>query len=151
MRYSHFFINPPIIIISSLLLSVTLNIYCPTYFLFPKQYNFIGIILIFISLISIIYCFIQFLKFHTTPIYGKKSNKLITDGLYAYSRNPLYLSWIIFLLGVDIILGNLSTFIGLLFFIIFTNFLIVPTEEKMLEKIFSEKYFNYKKQVPRWI
>jgi protein-S-isoprenylcysteine O-methyltransferase Ste14 len=76
---------------------------------------------------------------------------LITFGPFRYSRNPIYLGMTIILFGVEILLGSLSPFIFPIIFLIIINKSIIPDEENKLEKIFGEKYLDYKTEVRRWI
>ena len=75
----------------------------------------------------------------------------MTSGLFAYSRNPIYLGFTIALIGVAIVLGNLFALDGLLAFIFATNFWYIPFEEVAMENQFREDYLAYKKKVRRWL
>jgi len=55
------------------------------------------------------------------------------------------------LLGVAVLLGTLVTFAFPVLFVMLIGFLIIPGEERNLEKIFGEQYREYKKRVRRWI
>ncbi|MFX0150183.1 MAG: methyltransferase family protein [Candidatus Hodarchaeota archaeon] len=77
------------------------------------------------------------------------SSTLVIEGLYKFSRNPIYLSIIIILIGLAILAGSLSIFITVIvLFIIFCKFL-VSWEEKKLEEAFGEEYLEYKKRFRR--
>ena len=73
------------------------------------------------------------------------------NGLYAYSRNPIYLAMIICLTGIATLLGSLTPFIvGPLFaWSIQRN--VIAAEEQMLESTFDETYRQYKQRVGRWL
>lgn len=73
--------------------------------------------------------------------------KLITTGMYACSRNPIYSCWIIFILpAIGMICNNWIFFAAALLMGIATTFL-VRKEEKQLLKCFGQKYYEYKTRV----
>ncbi|MDF3029106.1 MAG: Isoprenylcysteine carboxyl methyltransferase family protein [Fluviicola sp.] len=82
----------------------------------------------------------------------KTPQKLVTHGLFKYSRNPIYLGFVIALFGVWILLsGNLFSLFGVMFFFLIANFGYIPYEEKQMETIFGQEYLAYKNKVRRWI
>ncbi|HHB82110.1 MAG TPA: isoprenylcysteine carboxylmethyltransferase family protein [Devosia sp.] len=95
----------------------------------------------------------HFFKAKTTlnPMDPKKSSTLVTNGLYAFSRNPIYLADILFLLSWGFFLSNIFSLILVLGFAPYlTRFQIKP-EERALEKTFGDEYLAYKSKVRRWI
>lgn len=55
------------------------------------------------------------------------------------------------LLGVEVFLGSLSPFIFPIIFVTIIDKSFIPIEESNLEKLFGEKYLDYKTMVKRWI
>ncbi|MFN8672475.1 MAG: isoprenylcysteine carboxylmethyltransferase family protein [Candidatus Sericytochromatia bacterium] len=91
------------------------------------------------------------LKVGTTIMTFDNPEKLVIDGLYKFTRNPMYLGFLIFLIGFFIILGTLTpVFIVFLFFIITDNWYIKFEELKLIDK-FGENYLTYKKNVRKWL
>jgi len=79
-----------------------------------------------------------------------KSAEILTDGLYAYVRNPLYLGNLVIILGVMIIF--LNPWLILVFFIILLHYyLIIRAEEDYLTEQFGSVYLAYKRSTPRLI
>jgi len=76
--------------------------------------------------------------------------RLVTYGIFAWMRNPLYVGNFLIWLGFTVISGVLW-FIPVavvLFAIEYT--LIVRYEEGVLESIFGQEYLAYKSRTPRW-
>jgi protein-S-isoprenylcysteine O-methyltransferase Ste14 len=75
-----------------------------------------------------------------------EAGKLVTKGVYSYCRNPIYSSWILFIVpGISLFLNNymvLSIAIGMYCFFK----LFISRETKMLQQIFGEEYLNYKQR-----
>ena len=85
------------------------------------------------------------------PRYPHKASKLVTDGIYRLTRNPMYLAMAVMLAGYCIYLGSLfGLFIIGGFIRYMTIFQIMP-EEKALEKQFGQAFLDYKARVRRWI
>lgn len=79
------------------------------------------------------------------------TRNLITGSLYGYVRNPMILGVLTVLIGESILFTSLSIAVwSILFFIINTVYFIF-SEEPGLEKKFGKEYYEYKKNVPRWI
>jgi protein-S-isoprenylcysteine O-methyltransferase Ste14 len=75
---------------------------------------------------------------------------LITSDLYAFSRNPMYLSELILLFGWVIFYGSIAVLISLLVWWALFSFVLVPQEERLIEARYGEAYHEYKRKVPRW-
>lgn len=92
-----------------------------------------------------------FRKAGTDMVPFKNVTALVTDGVYRYSRNPMYLGMALLLLGTVLLLGSvLSTIVIPCFMIIIQRRFIEP-EERMLHKLFADDYANYCARVRRWL
>jgi protein-S-isoprenylcysteine O-methyltransferase Ste14 len=76
---------------------------------------------------------------------------LVTSSSFRYSRNPIYLGMLIWLIGLAVLLGSLITFLFPLLFFVLANFLLIPPEEKKLQQTFGEQFLKYRQHVRRWI
>lgn len=76
---------------------------------------------------------------------------LTTDGLFRFSRNPMYLGFLIILAGACVVLGSASPLLALLGFILLTNYWYIPIEERAMLRQFGENYLNYQNKVRRWL
>lgn len=86
-----------------------------------------------------------------TTFQNKEPSFFVKDGFYKYSRNPMYLGGLLFLIGLGILLGNIISFIVIIIFFFVMNFICIPVEEKIMESTFKVDYDNYKKNVRHWI
>ena len=79
-----------------------------------------------------------------------ENTELMTTGIYAWVRNPIYTGISFFLMSILFFSKSVFSFIlPFIFWIIMT--LLVKPEEKVLERIFGDKYLQYKKRVNRCI
>ncbi len=81
----------------------------------------------------------------------RKPMKLLTSGPYAFSRNPIYLSWFMASLGLALFLNSLWLLLAAIIAFIYMNIFILPYEERLLEQNFAEEYPAYRKRVRRWL
>lgn len=79
------------------------------------------------------------------------ATKLVTHGLYRFSRNPIYLGMAVALAGIAIMLGTLSPWIALPLFVVTVQRCFIVPEEALMEQSFGETYRNYRKAVRRWL
>jgi protein-S-isoprenylcysteine O-methyltransferase Ste14 len=81
-------------------------------------------------------------------IYAKN---LVTDGVFAHCRNPLYIGNILTVSSYMFISGNPTGIVlGSLIFIVIYR-LIVLSEERFLTEKFGQAYIDYCADVPRWL
>ena len=112
-----------------------------------------GSLMIISGLIIILSAIILFKKYQTTitPLNPSNATKLITGGIYKFSRNPMYLGLLLVLLGISIILNLTGGFFLIPLFILYLNlFQIIPEENAMVD-LFKDEFLEYKKNVRRWI
>ena len=77
--------------------------------------------------------------------------RLVTYGVFAWARNPLYVGNFLVWMGFVVISGVLWFLpIAIVIFAIEYS-LIVRYEEGVLESIFGAEYLAYKQTVPRWV
>lgn len=95
----------------------------------------------------------SFKKAQTTfdPRTPEKSSRLVTNGIFRFSRNPMYLGFLMMLIAGFIYSNNLVNFLFPFAFIFLSNLLYIKPEEHALQIIFGRDYQTYLKQVRRWI
>jgi protein-S-isoprenylcysteine O-methyltransferase Ste14 len=76
---------------------------------------------------------------------------LITNSIYARSRNPIYIALLLAFFGISLILSLSYFFLGTLLLFLILSKLIIPHEEEELRNIFSQAYLQYESAVPKWL
>ena len=130
-----------------------LNRYYPLLVVIPKPWNALGWGVMAIAPIAPIAAVSQFRRAHTTvnPHKPETTTSLVTSGVYAWTRNPMYLGLSVLLLGWAIKLGTLSPLAGPLLFISLMQYLQIPSEEDALRIRFGNDYQQYCHRVNRWL
>jgi protein-S-isoprenylcysteine O-methyltransferase Ste14 len=95
---------------------------------------------------------VSFRRARTTisPIKPEAASALVTRGIYARTRNPMYLGMLLVLAGWALYLACAPAALGpLAFFFYITRFQIIP-EERVLTGLFGGAFVDYCRQVRRW-
>lgn len=115
----------------------------------PEIIQIISIIFISLSFVVLILAYYQ-LGLNWKIGSGNETRTLIKNGIFNFSRNPIYLFFIVFSFGFFFINGLLPI-LGLSFIISASLHRVILQEEKNLNDNFKEEYLKYKKNVPRYI
>ncbi|MBC52417.1 MAG: protein-S-isoprenylcysteine methyltransferase [Gammaproteobacteria bacterium] len=94
-----------------------------------------------------------FKRAHTTvnPLHPEQTSHLVTDGIYRYTRNPMYLGMALVLTAIALYLADLSAFLGVALFVRYIGrYQIGPEEDRLLEK-FGDSFAAYQNRVRRWL
>lgn len=87
----------------------------------------------------------------TTVDPTKEPNKLVKSGIYRVTKNPMYLGMFLILIGFPFVLESLIGLIFPILFFFFMDRVVIPKEEKVVEKVFGEAYRKYHSQTRRWL
>ena len=143
---------PPVLVALSLILMVVLFEQAPMGPIFENSFfSTLGLPLIAIGVVTVLSVAYKFKQVDTNINTFNQPEKLITDGLFKYSRNPIYLSFLILLIGAAFFINDLTSLIGPAIFFLAANFWYIPYEEKAAEEAFGQAYLDYKNKVRRWL
>ena len=76
---------------------------------------------------------------------------LVTSGPFRFSRTPMYLGMLIWLIGLAVFLGSLVAFVYPLLFLGLVNTFVIPMEEQRMSEVMGASYAAYKARVRRWL
>jgi len=87
-----------------------------------------------------------------TPIHpSKPTTAIVTSGSYSFSRNPLYVTFLLLQIALAILINSLWILIFIIFLFIVLDFWVIEREEAYLERKFGSVYLSYKTKVRRWL
>jgi protein-S-isoprenylcysteine O-methyltransferase Ste14 len=144
-------ILPPTYLLGSILLMLGSHFLFPTMQLMSGLWRLIGILPLVLGIVISYAAEKQFHQARTTVHPFEESSQLITDGLFRFSRNPMYLGMALILLGVALLLGSLTPFGAIVLFLWWIDNQFIRREEQMLATQFGKDWLEYKAQVRRWI
>lgn len=142
---------PPFLFLLSVFIMIGLDFFYPNQQFVLPPFTYLGIPLALIGLSLTIWVRKLFEQKNTEIHTFKTPRTLVRGGPFKFSRNPIYLGFIIALLGVGLFLGNIISLLTALVFFLITNFWYIPFEEKLMEQIFKNEYLDYKSRVRRWL
>jgi len=112
----------------------------------------IGVILLFFGIVLWMWCVIWFLKARGTPVPFNPPRELVTEGPYAWSRNPMLTGVFAVLFGIGFLLHSVSmVIVWTPVFVIFNVLELKLVEEPELERRFGENYIEYRRRVPMFV
>jgi len=145
---------PPLILAIILALSMKAIAYYFFYLTLPSDFHFwFAILFSILGLIPLIGGIYLVIMSRTTvdPTAPENSSTLVTKGIYRYTRNPMYLGFLLCLIGWSLWLENILTISGAMIFYWYINRHQIPFEEKALAEKFTAKYQQYCRNTRRWL
>jgi protein-S-isoprenylcysteine O-methyltransferase Ste14 len=142
---------PPTYFLVTIILSIIMHFVLPIKRIISPPYTYAGIIFIVFGGVINLWTDGLFKEMKTTVKPYEDAVELITQGPFKLSRHPMYLGMTSILFGIALLHGTIVTFIFPILFIVLCEVLFIRFEEASMEKIFGEKYLNYRKKVRRWI
>ena len=125
--------------------------------IFPEieiQYSsFFGIFLLLLGFFILISAVKLFRNDKTTvnPLSPEQATKLVTNGIFKLSRNPMYLGMAVILASVAVFFNIIGGIISMALFCLYiTKFQIIP-EEKAMKELFAQDFEQYMQATRRWI
>ena len=145
---------PPLLALAVVILGLFLDWLLPAYVLKVLLSLFgrvlIGVTLIGAGLALIIPANVAFRSAGTRPEPWKPSIKLVTAGIFAWLRNPMYVGGTILLVGLAILLASDWMLVMTVVFAVVLHFGVVRREEHYLDAKFGDAYRHYRETVPRY-
>lgn len=93
----------------------------------------------------------QFRRSNTTVDHLGMPTKLVIDGWFKHSRNPMYLSFALALTGAWLMLGSIFPLLVVLVYLFLTERWYILPEEKRLMAAFGKEYESYRTRTRRWL
>ena len=144
-------IKPLTYLLISIFAMIALHFLFPLMIIIPPVWNLLGIIPLAIG-ITINLMADKVFHVADTPVCPfKESSTLVTKGIYGISRNPMYLGFILILLGIAVPIRSLTPYAVIVAFAILMDKAFISIEEQRLAGTFGAQWINYKKSTGRWL
>lgn len=119
---------------------------------FPINTRPAGMIVIALSLLLLAAPMIQFWMAKTQLLPNSENNNaLVTNGIYALTRNPMYVAMTLFSLGGALWMGRSVMPLAPVLMFAVANWVFIPFEEAKMRRQFGEAFDAYCKRVRRWL
>jgi len=144
-------VRPPLVYLTSLVSGTVIHLAMPLPFLPGTLAMPLGVPLVVVAIALFSYSVAKF-RAAGTPVPARKPTTVIVrTGPYRFSRNPIYLAFSMFQLGIAIWVNSvwlLATLVGAVALI---DHVVIRREEQYLERKFGAQYLDYKASVRRWL
>ena len=125
-------------------------------FIIPKYpiiylFNMVGLIGLIVSLIFFFSGFNLFKSYKENPTPTSDTNRLIKTGIFAYTRNPIYLALVLFQFSMFLVFENVMYILSSLGLFIWLNNCVIKAEEDYLKNKFGDEFDRYCGAVKRWL
>jgi protein-S-isoprenylcysteine O-methyltransferase Ste14 len=139
---------PPVWTLVAVALTMILHLSYP---LILIRFRAIDLGIIAIGLYLIVAPIVWLRKYRTTVVPRQKPTKLVVEGPFRLSRNPMYLGMVLVTFGFAMSLGSLQSFIPSVWLFLFLNKNYVLPEERKLREAMGQEAEEYFARTGRWI
>ena len=125
-------------------------------FIIPKYpiiylFNMMGLIGLIVSVIFFFSGFNLFKSYKENPTPTSDTNRLIKTGIFAYTRNPIYLAFVLFNFSMFLVFENVMYLLSSLGLFIWINNYVIKAEEDYLKNKFGDEFVRYCGAVKKWL
>jgi protein-S-isoprenylcysteine O-methyltransferase Ste14 len=145
------FVHPPILAFGFILLGFLLGKFLPILPSVGQTLKPIGLPIVIIGLLVGFSGFFEISRAKTTLNPHGSVTTIVSSGIYRFTRNPMYLGFLMMVAGFPLAYGSLWGVLLTPFFVLTMNRLVIEKEEAYLEKKFGEPYTSFKRRVRRWL
>lgn len=142
---------PPALYLGMVVLGYGLDQWLPWHWPAGFVSVWLGVALVGTGAILIGWAAYRFRHHQTTILPHKASSRIIQDGPFQLSRNPIYLAMTLIQVGIGIGLGNVWILALVYPTLRIMNQHVIDREEAFLKHAFGDEYLAYCKTVRRWI
>jgi protein-S-isoprenylcysteine O-methyltransferase Ste14 len=144
-------LRPPLVYLASLVIGVLIQVVMPLPFLSTTLAVLLGASLVVVAIALFSSSAARF-RAAGTPIPAREpTTAIVRTGPYRFSRNPIYLAFSLFQLGIAIWVNSVWLLVTLVTAVMIVHFMVIPKEEQYLERRFGAEYLDYKASVRRWL
>lgn len=117
----------------------------------PLPRYLVGALLVIMACVIIAMGMLRFRRAGTPVEPWHSSTAIVTDGVYGYTRNPMYLGMAGLYLAIALLFDSLWILILLVPLLAVMHYGVIRREERYLEGKFGEAYLAYRRHVRRWL
>ena len=144
-------VRPPLVYLGSIGLGLLVHFFWPVELLPASVSAPIGVMVVLVAGALFISAVRTFRR-ADTPVPGNRPTiAVVRTGPYRFSRNPVYLAFTLFQVGLAAGVNSLGLLLALLPALALMALVVIPREERYLEARFPAEYLPYKRAVRRWL
>jgi protein-S-isoprenylcysteine O-methyltransferase Ste14 len=141
---------PPTYLWVAIAIMLVLHFLFPLTKIIPWPWNLLGIFPLSCGIALNLIADNTFRQAKTTVKPFEESTALVTSGVFRISRHPMYLGFVLCLIGIAVLPGPLMSSFVIPVFAVLMDRVFIQVEERMLEAEFDQAWLDYKAKVRRW-
>lgn len=144
-------IRPPLVYLASIALGLAVHAVWPAHLVPRFVGHSLGPIVVVVAVALFVAAVRTFRAAGTAVPGNRPTTAIVRSGPYRVSRNPIYLAFSLFQLGLSLWVNSLGLLAALVPAIALMSLVVIPREERYLEARFPSEYLSYKSAVRRWL
>lgn len=142
---------PPVLFVVVLAVSVVVGSFVPIAGPLVLALRLIGLAPIVAGLWLTVSSARHFERVGTNIVTFRDPTLLVVDGRFSWTRNPMYLGFVVMLAGAAVMVGTVSAWVGPLVFALVADRWYIRFEERRMVAAFGDAYLDYTRRVRRWV
>jgi len=142
---------PPMYFYAAVGAMAALHLLLPAWVWLDGAWRLLGLIPLIVGTALAVIGSQMFQRVGTTIRPYQRSEALVTSGVFALSRNPMYLGMVLGLAGIGVLLGTLTPLVVIPLFGWAIQARFIAVEERMLRERFGAEYATYQRRTGRWL
>ena len=124
-------VMPTMVLLGAILVMVVVHLLVPGGMIIPRLWNLLGLIPLGLGVWINLAADGAFHKANTTVKPFEESSALVTSGAFRITRNPMYLGFVLILIGIAVLMRSLTPYFVIIAFAILIDRIYITVEERM--------------------
>ncbi|MGB6995500.1 MAG: isoprenylcysteine carboxylmethyltransferase family protein [Thermoanaerobaculia bacterium] len=142
---------PPVVLLLAIILLTVVHFLLPGRRILAYPANLVGLLPLAIGVYLNLAADRLLKRHHTTVKPFQELTALLAKGVYGHTRNPMYLGFVSFLLGIALLLGTAGPLVIVALFPVLIDLMYIRAEETMLRDRFGDEWVAYRARVRKWL
>ena len=142
---------PPLVFLALMLAAYGVHHFWPMHLGSLSGFKHIGVVIVMLGVCIVILAIRSFKRAETNIEPWKPTTKIVSTGIFAYSRNPMYVALCFISIGIGIFFNSIWILLSFMPSAVIVYYIAIKKEEAYLEEKFAEDYVHYKNNVRRWL
>lgn len=142
---------PPLVFLILMLAAYGVHHFWPMRLGSLSEFKYIGVVVIILGICIVILARRSFKRAETSIEPWRPTTKIVSTGIFSYSRNPIYVAFCFISIGIGAFFNSIWILLSFIPSAVIIYYIAIKKEEAYLEEKFGEEYVYYKNKVRRWL